>query len=208
MRLLPLLAFLPLLLTSNGCTKQPKSNPTQAKAEQAIKAIEKLDAELMKLQAEVSTLNSSVSELHAKVIKLSIGHQSSVTLEPGSRGYSPLLSNGATFLVSLQKIAPYADGQRLTLHIGNPQSISYKQPTIYLKWGKRFEQGESPFDVESLVSHAKWEKTLRSKEEKIITEIAPGAWNTVTITAAPATSEEIGYIELAMDVSTVSMNVR
>lgn len=166
------------------------------------------------LETGIAVLQSRVDELElragrAEAALAAVGRRQpdKVDFAPSSAGYRQVATDSGVFLVALDKVTPYANGQKLTFRIGNPQSATFRNPTVAVRWGMP-SPAVGGMDGNYAKAYAEWQASLQSKSERLLTDIRPGVWNTVTIVVAPATSEEIGYIEYAMDVGTVSMATR
>lgn len=163
-------------------------------------SIAALQREIKSLRAEVERIDTTLDDLSNNDIKQRLSRPATATFSPASKSYQPVFVGPSVFLVSLHKVQPYANGQELTFHIGNPQAIAYSGAKLKVGWGKEFEVG-APGGFKA------WRDSFREKEEELHRDLARGAWNAVKVVVAPATAEEIGHIEFAMEVSTVSMPV-
>ncbi len=157
-------------------------------------------------------MESTVSEhsLHLRVLQAQINylqgtHPIQATFNPGSDGYVPVMTPVGTFLVMLEKVTPYADGQRLTFKIGNIQAADYHDPELTISWSTRPPSVTDENYKEALPI---WSESVRTKTEKPLTRLRAGHWNRINIVVSPATSAEVGFIELRMGVETVSMPTR
>jgi hypothetical protein len=159
------------------------------------------------LRREVERLEKRIERLHDQMEKraevlqgyiydLAAAQPPAVAaLEPGNPAYSRIEASGATFLVSLDKVAPYADGQRVTISIGNPSAVTFRDPKLRVEWGRRFSGGDRD----------SWRGGLKSKSETILKGLRPGSWNPVTVVLSPATPEEVGYIGVAVETGAVAL---
>ncbi len=90
--------------------------------------VERLRAVVIQLQAQLSTVSSFLEGWT----------QQSVQLDPSSEGYSTIrTSQGYRLLVDVVNIEPYADGQKLTLKIGNPHAMSFQGFQLSIEHGPR-----------------------------------------------------------------------
>jgi hypothetical protein len=117
--------------------------------------------------------------------------------DPSDKGYGRLDTGGGTFLLSVDDAKPYLDGFKLTLRIGNIQSIGYGGFVIKASWGAKWDGTK--------LDYAKWRSSLKSKEFKMPDHLNPGAWNRIELALAPAKAEEIRFIEIEMTTDVVQM---
>ncbi|WP_342376820.1 hypothetical protein NVS55_36365 [Myxococcus stipitatus] len=125
-----------------------------------------------------------------------------VSFSPGARGYQTVRSGNATFLLKLEKVVPYVNGQRLTFHVANPQSVMFHDPTVTVKWAPKRPEPTQESDYFAAMSV--WESARRSKTETILMEVRPGWWTPFSIVVDPATPDDVADIEVSMVVSKVS----
>ncbi|RKH13795.1 DUF3251 domain-containing protein [Corallococcus sp. CA047B] len=175
---------------------QPSPDPAEY---QRLVAVEQ---RILELQQRVAELESGAARQFIETEVLSSKLSDSIEFSPSTSGYGSLYTPSGTFLVSLDKIEPYADGQKLTFRIGNPQAVAYGHPTLKIKWGRR-RPTVTAGDASQLFED--WRASLRSKDQVLSSDLRAGAWNTITTTVSPATGEDVGHVEFAMDVSNVSM---
>lgn len=153
-------------------------------------------------QFEVDLLKTKIESLETRISELSwkqtLNDRSTVSFSPDSDTFSRLDTNLGPLYVSLKNIKPYADGFKMTVNLGNPHNAAFKDPLMKVSWSPRVD-----FKVSG--SYAESEKRKRTKEFKLQKVISPGSWNSTEITIAPATSEEVGRIEIEAEVETVSL---
>jgi hypothetical protein len=192
-----MMRLLALLLAVLACSKTDSSAELDGLRRQ-------LDAVRNQVSALDTLHGARLNGLETKLTDIEFNERldrpTRATFSADSTAYRMLILPQGAFMVSMDKVTPYADGQKVTFRIGNLQSASYANPTLKLQWGKRFDAKSMEF--------SKWLQSLRSKEEHVLQTLYPGAWNTVVVTLGPSTPEEVGYVELAMEVSTVNMRVQ
>jgi hypothetical protein len=164
--------------------------------------VEQLGARVQSLETEVKELKDGsgnhagdVFELQAELNDLK---SKSAELSPGEEGYSILRTNGVQFMIGLERVMPLADGQRIVLRVGNPHAVTYRNPKFTVKWGKRMNLSSGDTLLE-------WARLLRTKEQTVLVDLRPGAWTDVTLTVAPATNEEVGYLQVDMETDQISL---
>jgi len=128
----------------------------------------------------------------------------SVTLDPSiPKQYARVNSSSGFFLVSLQDVEPYLDGVKVWLNIGNPLSATYGGFKIKAKWGPKW----NPAPVKANPNYYKeWKSALREKELSFTDSLESGRWNSVELILSPATPEDFGHLELAIETDTVSLH--
>ena len=162
------------------------------------KASKSMMEDMQKDISDLKAMQKDVTDIDSRLAWLEISKESYKTavLEPSQKGYQRLDSNCGIFLVSVQEVKPYLDGCKITLHIGNPASVTYSGFTLRIRWGKRFEKGET---------FASWQKQLHEKEQKFTEELKPGWWNKVVVTLSPAKPDQFGYLDLSMETDMVKL---
>jgi hypothetical protein len=180
-----------------GCQQKAASTP-----DPEIPALQK---QLNTLQAQVKALETQVfdlsTDLSTQATMLAARHPEQAVFAPDDVGYKFITLRGAVFLVSLDDVKAYADGQRLTFSIGNPQFATYSRPTVNVTWGKRFamrradrklapEDYELPSDEE--LAAMEWEEAIPpSDSDTNSINWAGGTVGTEMGTAAPNGREEL-----------------
>lgn len=149
-------------------------------------------------RSEIEDLKNEVSELRATVGRMEVDAKRYKTakLDPTSKGYTRLDTDGGYFFVALDGVNQYLDGYKLDLRIGNPAFVTYNGFKIKVRWGR-------PWDFKS--PYAEWEKTLKTKEVSFTEDLKPGEWNKVELVLSPAKSDEINFIELSMETDRISL---
>lgn len=107
---------------------------------------------------------------------------------PTDTKYRTIHTNLGNFMVSLDDVVKYAGGYKLSFNIGNPNFASYTNVNIKLHWNTTLNPNTKD-----------WVKTMRSKEDTILSPLLPGSWNKVTEIISPATEKEIGFISLELE---------
>lgn len=154
------------------------------------------------LERRVAALEAANADLASKLSKLETRVESQATeeaiLDPTKKGYALARSNHGRFLMAIDDVAAYADGQKLMLRIGNPYTMTFNGFTLTVSYGPREPEEPSSSDAEALKKYAlaygKWYKALGQKELSFPDGLQPGRWNKVTIIVAPAKVEEVGYV--------------
>jgi hypothetical protein len=195
---LPSLALLVVgaaLLPTNQATKVPQVQPSYSAR------VEKLEKELESVRRDVAILKSYDEDLSVKVAKLEIEKDSGrrVELDLASRDYQRLDTDAGWFLVSVQDVAPYLDGYRVTLNIANPSNVIYHGAALKVAYNKAFDPSNRNFWF------ATWNKTMRKKKISFANTLNPGAWNKLDVILPSATKEQLAYFAVSMEINTVSL---
>jgi hypothetical protein len=142
-------------------------------------------------------IQGELSQLQSDVNSISEIDQSYATFTPGSKGFSSIHTGVGDLLVILESLKKYANGYQATFNIGNPNFVTYNGIKMLLKWG---EANQS--DTNSSDSY----QSLKSVKVEINKRLLPGTWNKVTVVLSPATSDETGFIYLALELHQVMLN--
>lgn len=131
------------------------------------------------------------------------------SVDPTGQGFSAILSNNGSFLISCKGAEPYLDGHKLILDIGNPYFMTYIGFVIKAKFGTRAPEYPVDGSREQISKWQKeneeWQKTLVEKELNFPGELAAGAWSKVELILAPSKPEQVAYIALSMRTNEVSL---
>jgi hypothetical protein len=127
-------------------------------------------------------LESRISELEST---------KTVVLDASSKYYERIDTDMGFFFIRLLDVRQFLDGYKLVFNIGNPTSAIYRDFSLTIKWGKKYQSEEWKSVIE-------WMKSLQSKSESFTSDLKPGHWNKVEIIISPARPDELGYIEISM----------
>src|SRR6266542_825054 len=94
-------------------------------------------------------------------------------------------TNTGMFLIACDNVQPYADGQKLTFRIGNPNFATFSGFKLKAKWGAKAPRYPQDAQIRNAntwqIDFAAWEKSLHEKEIESAIELKPGVWNTVEV---------------------------
>lgn len=88
------------------------------------------------MAATMAALQKDVESLRRDVRALRDDSERSAVLDFADRGYFPVRTNGGTLLVAVAHAEPVANGLRVDLRVGNPQSMTYRGFTLAFTWDK------------------------------------------------------------------------
>ena len=157
--------------------------------------------------ADVQQLRDLVTKLEGRVLAIEYANSAHSTawFDPtGDKSYQRVDTDVAPFLVVLQHVQPYLDGERVTLLIGNPNNVSFSGVEIHAMWSKRVPDMKLP--PEQL--EKAWNEYNKSQREKSVTltdTLRPGYWNKVTFTVAPAKSGDFGALGIGLKVNSLRL---
>lgn len=161
-------------------------------------AVQSQGIALGSLKSQVSSLSQKLSNLNFKVSILESKPYGSAVLDPSEKGYSRVDTDQGSFLLAVRTVSPYLDGYRVVLDVGNLQDATYDGITLDSKWGK-------PWKFGGRVSYTDWYKRLNEKKFVLTNTLLPGTWNRVPIVLSPAKADQLGYLEVSMKTSEVSL---
>jgi hypothetical protein len=180
---------------ANGQTAARTPQPTDTQ-----KQLDALTAKVDKLDGKVRDLLSSTEKLQAAVLvyrdllKAKEDSHRSIVLDPSSRVFQRLDSDGGYFLVSIQSITPYLNGYKVMLNVGNPLAADFRDATFSAKWAKDLDS--SPEAPAPVVHH---------QDFQVATPLRSGKWNTVELDLIPAAPDELGILTLSVAAKTVGL---
>lgn len=157
---------------------------------------------------EIGELSTKITQLETKVMMLEFQQNpyQTATFDPGdSKGYQRIDANVGTFLMTLENVEPYLDGQKITLLIGNPNNINFSGFKLKVKWGLRMPDMKNPPGGDFRVAWDAYQKSTKEKEQSFTETLRPGMWNRVKLTISPAPAAEFGRLEVTMRTDQVSL---
>ena len=179
--------------------KSTADNAQKQQTPDALSRISSLEGQVAGIDKRLETTDWKVwfSEFREKAAH-------TVTIDPtGEKSYQKLeASNGTfgTFLVSLENVVPYLDGQKVTLSIGNPHYATFAGIKLKVGWSKKVPDGNDP------VKYKEYTDSMHEKEVDLTDRLKPGAWNKVTFTVAPAAAKDFGQLEVGIVTNQVVLN--
>jgi hypothetical protein len=173
--------LLPTLLSSSSCSRTQGSDAASARA----------------LQVAVDSLRERVQDLEYR-----LSSEGVAMVDCAKPGYDRLTTSLGTFLISCDNAQAYLNGYRLRLRIGNVTSGTYFSPEVAIKWmaGRYDDLLEGAGDSTS-------GKVGRTTVQ-LTTDLMPGSWTPIDVVLAPATAEQLNYIEVRLSVDEVSLRRR
>ena len=171
---------------------------------------------IAELTVRLDAAESTISDTSIKVMGLDHPYASPM-FDPMEKGFQRVDTDIGTFLVSLKNVQQYADGIKVTLSIGNIQSITYTNIRIFGKYGLRWPSlpksspNETKEDRASRLqewrsAYAKHQSSLKDFSVTLTEKIRPGNWNSSIIVTLPnVKASDFGYLQLSLEGSQVEM---
>jgi Protein of unknown function (DUF3251) len=88
------------------------------------------------MAAAIAAVQKDVESLKRDMRALRDDSERSAVLDFADRGYFPVRTNAGTLLVAVAHAEPVANGVRVDLRVGNPQSMTYQGFTLAFTWDK------------------------------------------------------------------------
>jgi hypothetical protein len=183
--------------TNNGRPRATTS--TQSADNQQILDLEKRISELEK---KVSSLESQAS-FNKYLIDQKQARYDSIQLDPSSPGFQRLDTDDGSFLVSVANVAPYLNGYKVTINIGNPSNATFRGAKVKVRWAKTYD-----FNNFTAASYKQWNDSVQTKEIALTEGLESGTWNAVDLLLVPSTSEQLGFLELSMTTEQVVLHTQ
>ena len=128
-----------------GCTDQKEFN--------------ELKEEVHKLREQVKNIDNIYFKQSIRLSEIE-DRNKYIFLNPSSKSYQKLDSDGNVFFISCEDIRPYAGGYKLTLSIGNPYVVFFNGFTLSIEWGKKYDPDND--------NYIEWEKSLKKKRSRFL----------------------------------------
>lgn len=159
-------------------------------------------------------LSDGLDFITTRVLKSEFEPKTAI-IDPSGKGYATLDSGKGILLISCEDAQPYLDGYRVRLRIGNPLYMQFSGFKLTFKTGRRppvmptesnTKQGELGAAFEKWQKDTQeWRDSLQQSEESFTEELAAGSWTIVEATLANKKPEDIGYMEVSISTSSVSL---
>lgn len=187
-RITAVAAMVGITAALSGCKPDAE---TTAELQSLRKIVTEQAKTLNRIEDARSKLTSDVEKLQSEVLNLQIenalmsGAGETATLSVTEKGYSVAEMDIGSVLLSVKDVAPYANGVKVKLNIGNPTSATFPGLKLNVVWANA-APGTKNYDP----------NTRQTKEITISGEIKPGMWNTEEIVLAPAKPDQIDYVTI------------
>jgi hypothetical protein len=128
--------------------------------------------------------------------------QRNAIFDPLSGKYQVIWNDHGAFTVDIAEVAPYADGTRIKMTIGNLTSGKFTNGQFKLEWGARMPDPQAP-----ATTKAAWQKTMQT-QTVTFPSLEPGTFNTVVVSLPRTLPSSVGFIRVSeLDLTTVILNV-
>jgi len=128
-------------------------------------------------------------------------NQSRIELNTKSNTYQKIDTATGEFLIAVQDTRPIEGGYRMFLQIGNPNYANYRNFTIRLVWGERW-------NPKSKLTYEKWRAGLRGAEFSYKGKLERGTWTPVEVDLTPAKKSDLAYIECELGLGSIELELR
>ncbi len=137
------------------------------------------DAEITRLRGEVDELKKQAGM--DKLLKM-IGEIAYLT--PGAEGYSALRYDLGTLTVSIEDVADFANGSKVTLNFGNPLSSTINGLKLTIDYGEVDANGKTLND------------SAKTKELTFTDSLRGGAWTRVPVVLDGLPASKLGFVRI------------
>ncbi len=162
-------------------------------------AQEELPAQIDYLGQRVSALEEYVTELPDGLeTQMKFYTREIIKLSFSSKNYQAISTNSGTFLVAVDELKRGQDGYSLMVKVGNMSDANFQGFAIRLRWG-------AAWDAKGKDSYAQWRKTLTQSEFKFNGKLERGVWTPIELVLGPLIKEQLGHLEMEMDVNSVEL---
>jgi hypothetical protein len=187
-------------LSASACT-QNTTPATQASAaatpDTARLAV--VSVELKALESKVESLNTSLVQANEMIGELQrqyvVGE-----FTPSDNGYQRVDSGLFTFAVSVQDVAPFADGVKVKINLGNVMYAGVSGVTLHITYG-----ATKPADSNA---RATWWGDLKTKAVELPSTLAAGNWNPVFVVLPGIDPKHFGYLTISIETKSVFLTGR
>jgi hypothetical protein len=183
-------------LCASACT-QNAAPTTQASAAGTLDtmSVATMSVELKALESKVESLNSSLAQANENISQLQRQYVLG-EFTPSDNGYQQIDSGLFRFAVSVQDVAPFADGVKVKLNLGNVMYAGVSGVTLHMTYGEA-----KPTDINASI--ATWWGGLKTKTVELPNTLAAGNWNPVFVVLPGIDPKHFGYLSISMDTKSV-----
>src|SRR5258708_284503 len=153
------------------------------------------------LEEKVRALEKSVYDERIERLRTQYRYQHA-EFDPTDSKFQRVDSDVSTFAVSVEDVAPFGDGVRVKLYLGNLSSATISGVTLSIEYGSR-----KPKDGDDDATN-KWYADMKTKDADITNQLLPGSWNPVSIVLPGIEPKNFGYMVLSIDHKTLSLHKR
>jgi hypothetical protein len=152
---------------------------------------------------ETADLKMQLSRLRAQVfsIRINLNPYKTVELDPAEPNkYARVDTGNGYFLVSINNVTPFLDGQKVSLNVGNPLSATYNGFSLDIEWGPRIN-----WENIDEAGYEKWIKARKQRSFSFTDRLLPGVWNSAEVILPATSSQDLGFMRLSMSTDNVSL---
>ena len=163
--------------------------------------IEKLRAQIASQASQLKALNYIAKDAETLSRRLFVQAQrfdSAVFDPPTNEGFEKVDTNVAPIVVSVNNIAAYGNGTRVTLAVGNMTSAELDGVTGTAKYGAAHPALTS-------ATYLDWYGKLGTEKFSVNHPLLPGKWNYTNINLPSIPPAKFGYLEISLSVDSVSL---
>lgn len=185
-----------LAMLAAGCSQKQAEDANSAELAALKQQVATLSQQLQQAQQFSTALAGRVSMLE---LWRTIEENNSAELDPTVKSYGIAKTNLGNLLISVDNIAPYANGYKVRLMVGNPNMVTFDGAKLKVQWAEKPRWNDKNFDV------ASWQASLQEKNVDIPNNIFPGTWNPVEVVISPATAAQTGYMAVTATLDKLSL---
>jgi len=168
----------------------------------------KVLAKIDELNARIKAQASQLDDLQKRqaqtsnglyFLKSTVEAQGLAEFDPiTSQGYSILDAGVGKLMISVDDIAPYADGVKVRLAVGNPNSVVMNGLSGEVTYGPATSQMDS-------LGFEAWQAKQKTVPVNLPDSLSPGHWNKVTITLPGVGTTGLGRLILTLKGNQIQM---
>ncbi|HVS26540.1 MAG TPA: hypothetical protein VHE58_04490 [Burkholderiales bacterium] len=167
-----------------------------------------LPVDVVSAKNDIKQLEELLAAITRRIVRLEseINQYKNATFDPTrEHAFQRVDANVGTFLVVLENVQPYLDGQKITLLIGNLNYVIFNGLTLNVSWGSREPDWSKLNDEERTKAAEAYISTQHEKEVKLTDILRPATWNKVQFNIAPAKAEQFGELRISITTNQVQM---
>lgn len=145
---------------------------------------------------EFSNSDAWVTDRVRKEIALDVFKKQIAILRPGVKDFYTVSTPSGLLYFSIRNIEKYANGHKVAIDIGNPNSATFDSVQLDISYGIE------PFEDENIFG---WMQRAKKTTHTVQGRIGAGAWSTVEVILAPSTENETGQIVVIPEIRSVYM---